>query len=66
MPREEFSGQGGVSVDPFYPDGYVSSDQDRMQMRAQKEKYAANVNSINFKFPLRSYRRGFLLVMFLH
>ena len=26
---------------------------------AQKEKYAAKVNSINFKFPLRSYRRGF-------
>ena len=59
MPRENFSGGGGTSVDPFYPDGYVSSDQDRMQIRAQKEKYAANVNSINFKFPLRSFRRGF-------
>jgi len=58
MPRENFSGPETV-VDPFYPDGYVSSDQDRQQILANKEKYAASVNSINLKFPLKSYRRGF-------
>ena len=58
MPRENFSGPN-TNVDPFYPDGYVSSDQDRQQIRANKEKYAASVNSINYKFPLKSYRRGF-------
>ena len=58
MPRERFTG-GETVVDPFYPDGYVSSDQDRQQIIAQKEKYAASVNSINLKFPLKSYRRGF-------
>ena len=58
MPRENFSGPNTV-VDPFYPDGYVSSDQDRQQILANKEKYAASVNSINLKFPLKSYRRGF-------
>ena len=45
--------------DPFYPDGYVQRDQDRARMIAQKEKYAASVGSINFKFPLRSANRGF-------
>ena len=58
MPRENFSGPN-TNVDPFYPDGYVSSDQDRQQILANKEKYAASVNSINYKFPLKSYRRGF-------
>tara|TARA_R110002020_G_scaffold460860_1_gene679536 strand:- start:116 stop:649 length:534 start_codon:yes stop_codon:yes gene_type:complete len=58
MPRENFSGPDTV-VDPFYPDGYVSTDQDRRQILAQKQKYAASVNSINLKFPLKSYRRGF-------
>ena len=58
MPRENFSGPE-TTVDPFYPDGYVSSDQDRRQILANKAKYAANVNSINLKFPLKSYRRGF-------
>ena len=58
MPRENFSGPVTV-VDPFYPDGYVSSDQDRQQILANKEKYAASVNSINLKFPLKSYKRGF-------
>ena len=58
MPRENFSGPETI-VDPFYPDGYVSSDQDRQQILANKEKYAASVNSINLKFPLKSYRRGF-------
>ena len=58
MPRENFSGPDTM-VDPFYPDGYVSTDQDRKQILAQKEKYAASVNSINLKFPLKSYKRGF-------
>ena len=58
MPRERFI-EGETVVDPFYPDGYVSSEQDRQQIIAQKEKYAASVNSINLKFPLKSYRRGF-------
>ena len=54
MPRENFSQGGGeTTIDPFYPDGYVSSDQDRRQILAQKEKYAARVNSINLKFPLK-------------
>ena len=60
MPRENFSQGGGeTTIDPFYPDGYGSSDQDRRQIIAQKEKYAASVNSINLKFPLKSYKRGF-------
>ena len=46
-------------VDPFYPDGYVSSEQDRARIVAQKEKYAASVGAINMKFPLRSVNRGF-------
>lgn len=58
MPANNYDG-GATTVDPFYPDGYVSTDQDRQQIIAQKEKYAAKVNSINLKFPLRSYRRGF-------
>ena len=58
MPRENFSGPETI-VDPFYPDGYVSSDQDRQQILANKEKYAASVNSINLKFPLKSFKRGF-------
>ena len=58
MPREKFEG-GDTIVDPFYPDGYTSTDQDRSQIIAQKRKYAAPVNSINLKFPLKSYRRGF-------
>jgi phage baseplate assembly protein W len=58
MPADNYD-SGTTTVDPFYPDGYVSTDQDRQQIIAQKEKYAAKVNSINLKFPLRSYRRGF-------
>ena len=58
MPRERFI-EGETVVDPFYPDGYVSSDQDRQQILANKAQYAPSVNSINFKFPLKSYRRGF-------
>ena len=33
--------------------------QDRARIIAQKEKYAAAVGSINFKFPLRSANHGF-------
>ena len=29
------------------------------QIIAQKEKYAASVGSINFKFPLKSFKQGF-------
>ena len=58
MPREKFI-EGETVVDPFYPDGYVSSEQDRSRIVAQKEKYAASVGSINFKFPLKSVNRGF-------
>lgn len=58
MPKENYHG-GLQSLDPFYPDGYVSTDQDRQQIIAQKQRYAARVNSINYKFPLRSFRRGF-------
>ena len=46
-------------TDPFYPDGYVSSEQDRSRIVAQNEKHAASVGSINFKFPLKSVNRGF-------
>ena len=46
-------------IDPFYPDGYVSSEQDRARIVAQKEKYAASVGASNLKFPLRSIDRGF-------
>ena len=46
-------------TDPFYPDGYVSSEQDRARITAQKEKYAPSVGSINFKFPLKSFKQGF-------
>jgi len=52
-------GGNGINVDPFYPDGYISTDQDRAQIIAQKEKYEASVQSINFKWPLKSFRRGF-------
>jgi len=58
MPKENYHG-GLQSLDPFYPDGYVSTDQDRQQIIAQKQRYATRVNSINYKFPLRSFRRGF-------
>ena len=51
MPKENYHG-GLQSLDPFYPDGYVSTDQDRQQIIAQKQRYAARVNSINYKFPL--------------
>ena len=59
MPRAKSGPGGEITIDPFYPDGYVSTDQDRQQIIAQKEKYAASVNSINLKFPLKSYKRVF-------
>ena len=58
MPRENFSGPD-TAVDPFYPDGYVSTDQDRQQIIAQKEKYAASVGSINMRWPLGNFKQGF-------
>ena len=58
MPRES-NIAGQVVVDPFYPDGYVSTDQDRQQIIAQKEKYAASVGSINMKWPLGNFKQGF-------
>ena len=48
MPAENFASPGTV-VDPFYPDGYISTDQNRAQIIAQKKKYASSVGSINFK-----------------
>ena len=41
MATNENYTNGLPTVDPFYPDGYVSTDQDRQQIIAQKEKYAA-------------------------
>ena len=58
MPAENFA-HPGVSVDPFYPDGYTSTEQDRARIISQQEKSAPAVGSINFKFPLSSFRRGF-------
>ena len=55
MPAQRSSGQ----VDPFYPDGYVSTDQDRASILAAKRKYEATTNAVNFKFPLRSENQGF-------
>ena len=59
MPRTNFGPGGEITIDHFYQYGYISTDQDRQQIIAQKEKYAASVNSINLKFPLQSYKRGF-------
>ena len=55
MPAEQSVGQ----VDPFYPDGYVSTDQDRASILAAKRKYEAANNAVNFKFPLKSENQGF-------
>ena len=51
----------GNIIDPFYPDGYTSTDQDRARIIAQKEKYAPAAGTINFNFPLRSANRGFFM-----
>ena len=52
-------GGADVVVDPFYPDGYISTDQDRQQIIAQKKKYEASVSSINMKWPLGNFKQGF-------
>ena len=59
MPKERPGAGGEIITDPFYPDGYVSTDQDRQQIIAQKKKYEAAVGSINLKFPLKNYKQGF-------
>ena len=59
MPAYNFGPQTGVDVDPFYPDGYISTDQNRQQMIANKQKYEASVGSINMKWPLGNFRQGF-------
>ena len=59
MPKERAGPGGEIITDPFYPDGYVSTDQDRQQIIAQKKKYEASVGSINLKFPLKNYKQGF-------
>ena len=59
MPAYNFGPQTGVDVDPFYPDGYISTDQDRQQMIANKQKYEASVGSINIKWPLGNFKQGF-------
>ena len=56
----DYDFQNGMpSVDPFYPDGYISTNQDRQQIIAQKEKYNSPNGGINFKFPLRAENYGF-------
>ena len=59
MPASNFGSQTGIEVDPFYPDGYISTDQDRQQIIAQKENYEASVGSINMKWPLGNFKQGF-------
>ena len=59
MPAYNFGSQTDIEVDPFYPDGYISTDQDRQQIIAQKQKYEASVGSINMKWPLGNFRQGF-------
>ena len=59
MPAYNFGSQTDIEVDPFYPDGYVSTDQSRQQMIANKQKYEPSVSSINMKWPLGNFRQGF-------
>ena len=59
MPAYNFGSQTDTEVDPFYPDGYVSTDQSRQQMIANKQKYEPSVSSINMKWPLGNFRQGF-------
>ena len=60
MAREYFGDVSGETiVDPFFPDGYTSDDQNDYQKNMQRNRYAPTVNSINFKWPLNSYLRGF-------
>ena len=59
MPDYNFGSQAGIEIDPFYPDGYISTDQNRQQMIANKQKYEPSVSSINMKWPLGNFRQGF-------
>ena len=59
MPAYNFGSQTNTEVDPFYPDGYTSTDQTRQQMIANKQKYEASVGSINMKWPLGNFKQGF-------
>ena len=60
MPRENFGNVSGQTiVDPFFPDGYTSDDQNDHQKNMQRNRYAPTVNSINFKWPLNAHLRGF-------
>ena len=59
MPRERPAPGGEIITDPFYPDGYISTERDKQQIIAQKKKYQAAVGSINFKFPLKNYKEGY-------
>ena len=60
MAREYFGDVSGETmVDPFFPDGYTSDDQNAHQKNMQRNKYAPTVNSINLKWPLKSHMRGF-------
>ena len=59
MATNENYTNGLPSVDPFYPDGYTSTDQDRRRLTAQKEKYNPANGAVNFKFPLKAANHGF-------
>ena len=60
MAREYFGDVSGETfVDPFFPNGYTSDDQNDHQKNMQRNRYAPMVNSINFKWPLNAHLRGF-------
>ena len=60
MAREYYGDVSGETiVDPFFPDGYTSDDQNNHQKNMQRNRYAPTVNSINFKWPLNAHLRGF-------
>ena len=60
MAREYYGDVSGETiVDPFFPDGYTSDDQNNHQKNLQRNRYAPTVNSINFKWPLNAHLRGF-------
>ena len=60
MAREYFGDVSGETfVDPFFPNGYTSDDQNDHQKNMQRNRYAPMVNSINFKWPLNVHLRGF-------
>ena len=60
MAREYYGDVSGETiVDPFFPDGYTSDDQNNHQKNMQRNRYAPMVNSINFKWPLNAHLRSF-------